>query len=154
MVQYKHAIRVCSVYCFLLQQWLHDRVSVLRYSTLPVLDVDTLKLSAGVTSQFCKGSALSDCCRGNILHYFGRYSLRISTMLLLTHKICVVFLSLSRWMSWCRTRLYPTHFLLMFYDYCTRMFESDLSSNRRISQKKSLSGVWEVHAHESDILIV
>ena len=33
---YKHTLIICNTYCFPLQQWLHERVSILRYSTFPV----------------------------------------------------------------------------------------------------------------------
>jgi hypothetical protein len=94
-----------------------------------------LQLSVGVTLQFCKGNALSDCCSGNILYlYLGctHFESRPRCCWLTKFRLCVVFLSLSRWLSWCRPRLYPTYLLLMFCDYCTRMFESDLSSNLKI----------------------
>ena len=34
---YKHTLTICITYSFALQQWLHKRVSMLRYSTLPGL---------------------------------------------------------------------------------------------------------------------
>ena len=30
---YKHALRVCNIYCFTQQQWIHERASTVRYTT-------------------------------------------------------------------------------------------------------------------------